>query len=68
MTWILWKCLDSMIDMQIHPITLDLHRVGIANANTGGEGVRDFLTSAIVNIETGHRPRPVNPPLAKTAA
>ena len=42
MTWIPWKCLDSMNDIQIQFITLIPHLVGIANANPGrgrGSGI-----------------------------
>jgi hypothetical protein len=62
MTWIRWKCLDSMNDIEIQFITLVPHLVGIANANPrGGEGVRDFLTRAIVHFKKGHRPEPEYP-------
>jgi hypothetical protein len=49
MTWIRWNRADSMNDMQIQPITLNPHLVGITK-QAPGEGVGVFLTRAIVNL------------------
>ena len=56
MTWIRWKGADWMNAMQVHFITLDPHTVSIAK-HAPGEGVRDFLTSAIDNLRNGVPPQ-----------